>query len=94
MDQKPAPEVSMAYKVTKKTTTRVVVNPRDEASPLYRPAELHDEVSAGGMYMDVDLVENIQLTVGGEYSEVENRQRMYGEPQTSEGAAVGLKFNF
>jgi hypothetical protein len=94
MDRKPKTELSMAYKVSKKTTTRVVVNPQDSASPIYRPLEPDEKMNSGGMYMDLDIVKNLQLTMGGEYSEVENNKRLYGEPKVSQGATVGLKYSF
>ncbi len=92
MDSKPSTEVSMAYKVTEKARTRVIANPQDENSPLYRPVEKDSRLNAGGAYVDLDVRKDLQLQMGGEYSEVDS-SRLDGT-QNAQGASVGLRWNF
>lgn len=93
MGETPSPEVSLDYKMDKKATTRVVVNPQDETSPLYRPAESNSTVNSAGVYMDVDVQPNLTLQVGGEYCEVDSSRAPSGESGSS-GASVGLQWHF
>lgn len=87
-----APEVEMRYKKKNDpVTTRVVVNPQDPASPLYRPATKENAVNAAGVYMDIDLDPDMQMQVGGEVGSVE---RKAAEEKAASGASVGLKLQF
>lgn len=91
MDEESSPEVSMQYKLGDTTSTRVTVNPQDSTSPLYRPAEREGLINAAGVYMDVNVDEDVQLQIGGEYADVENHS---GSDGSSRGASVGLKWSF
>ena len=91
MDSKQPPEVSMQYELQDNASARVTVNPQDSASPLYRPAERDGTVSSAGVYMDVAVKPDVQLQVGGEYSDVDSRS---GSAGASQGASVGLKWDF
>lgn len=93
MDKNQSPEVSMEYKISPKAATRFVVNPQNPNSPLHRPAEYDKRVNSGGVYMDVEVSENVQLKMGGEYCEIENH-RLYGNEKNSQGASVGVEWNF
>lgn len=90
MENETNPEVSMSYKMSPKAATRLVVNPQDPASPLYRPAEKDGKINGGGVYMDVNLREDLQLQMGGEYNEIDN-QHASG---TDSGASLGLRWSF
>lgn len=90
MENDTNPEVSMKYKMSPNAATRFVVNPQDPASPLYRPAEKNGKINGGGVYMDVNLREDLQLQMGGEYNEIDN-QHASG---TDSGASLGLRWNF
>lgn len=90
MENEANPEVSMSYKMTPNAATRFVVNPQDPASPLYRPAEKNGKINGGGVYMDVNLREDLQLQMGGEYNDIDNQ---YASGSDS-GASLGLRWNF
>lgn len=92
MDKKPAPEVSMSIAGENGTTTRVTVNPQDEASPLYRPPEPEGTINSAGVYMGVEVQPNVKVQVGGEYCELDDPRRSSDE--ASAGAAIGLQWNF
>ena len=91
MDANTPPEISMRYRLRKNARTSLTINPQDSSSPLYRPAEQDGSVNSAGLYMDVDLRPDLQLHMGGEYSDIESR----GAPaSSSQGASVGLKWDF
>lgn len=93
MDVEQNAEVSMEYRINRKTRTRLVVNPQDPSSPLYTPADQEKRINSGGVYMNVDVGENVQLKMGGEYCEVDDSDNS-GSSRSSQGAAVGLQWNF
>lgn len=86
----PAPEVNMHYNTGKNATTRVVVNPQDPTSPLYRPAAGDKAVNSAGVYMQVEVEPNLRLQFGGEYCDIDAPYAESGSP----GASVGLEWNF
>lgn len=91
MDTAPAPEISMKYKLDERTATRFTVNPQDPSSPLYRPAEIEGKVNSAGLYMDMDVRPDVQVRVGGEYSEFKSPD---SPDDSARGASVGVKWNF
>ena len=91
MDHDSAPEVSMSYKIDKRTRTKLTVNPQNGESPLYRPAETDGGINSAGVYVDVDLQSDLLLQVGGEYGEI---ARSNAGQDNSAGAAVGLRWSF
>lgn len=92
MDEETAPEVSMTYKMNKHASTKVIVNPQDETSPLYLPTEKEKILNGAGVYMDVDVKKDLQIRLGGEYQEIEGNHS--SQEAHSQGAAVGLRWNF
>lgn len=93
MDAEKTAELSLEYKVSPKTTTRLVVNPQDPNSPLHRPAEQEKLITSGGLYMDMEVSDNMQFKVGGEYCEIDDSGQ-YGASRSSQGVAVGVQWNF
>lgn len=93
MDAEKSAELSLEYKMGPKTTTRIVVNPQDPGSPLYRPADKDKLLNSGGLYMDVEVQDNMQLKLGGEYCEVDDSGE-YRSHRSSQGVAVGVQWNF
>lgn len=92
MDVDDTPEVSMDYKMNEHATTSLSVNPRDEGSPLPRPAEPDGPVNAAGVYMKVDVAPDVQMKVGGEYCDINDPRASSSD--NSAGASVGLKWSF
>lgn len=92
IDEDPAPEIRLNYKVNRNASTSLVVNPKDEASPLPRPAEPDGTVNSAGVYMDVDVAPDVKLRVGGEYCDIDDPRASGSE--SSRGAAVGLEWSF
>lgn len=93
MDMEPPPEVSVTYKVSERTSTRVTLNQQDRESPLYRPVEKEDGINAAGVYMHVDMEDNVQLRLGGEYRELDDSRRSQDEGVAT-GASIGLLWTF
>lgn len=93
MDEEGTPEMSMTYKMSKSAAARLTVNPQDENSPLYRPVVRDGaSINGAGVYMNVEVDQNVQLQVGGEYRTVENGHDSHDED--GQGAAVGLIWSF
>jgi hypothetical protein len=90
---KESPEVSMSYKLNPATAGRVTVNPNDPDSPLYRPPERNRNLNGAGLYMDMSVREDLNVTVGGEYSDVQDT-RPAGRTDGAAGAALGFTWNF
>ncbi|MDL2267321.1 hypothetical protein LJC46_04965 [Desulfovibrio sp. OttesenSCG-928-G15] len=87
-----SPEVEVRFKKDNEpVATRLVVNPQDPNSPLYRPAAKENMVNAAGVYMDIDLNPDMQMQVGGEVGSVDNKA---AEEKATSGAAVNLKWQF
>lgn len=93
MDAEKTAELSLEYKLSPKTTTRFVVNPQDTNSPLHRPAEQEKLLNSGGLYMDVEVSDNMQLKLGGEYCEIDDSSQ-HTSSRSSQGVAVGVQWNF
>lgn len=91
-DEDPPPEVSMSYKMGGNSTARLTVNPQDDTSPLYRPAEQDGTVNSAGVYMNMDVAPDMQVQFGGEYCDVDDGRASSGA--TSRGASIGLKWDF
>ena len=91
MDHDPAPEVSMSYRLDKSTRAKAVINPQDETSPLYRPAETEGAINSAGVYLHLDVQPDLLLQIGGEYSEI---PRQNARQDSSAGAAALLRWNF
>lgn len=92
MDEEAPAEVSMTYRLGDTTSTRIIVNPQDENSPLYRPVETDGTINSAGIYMDVNLQPDLQLQLGGEYSD--RRDELSDKTDNSRGASVALKWSF
>ncbi len=92
MDTKAPPELSLTYKMSNRAATRVTLNQQNADSPLYRPVEKHDGVNSAGVYMDVDVKENLQVQIGGEYRDLDDSRHTVEE--NARGASVGLRWNF
>lgn len=92
LEEKPAPEMSMNYKLNDTTSTSVTLNPQDSASPLHRPAGQEPGLNAAGVYMNVEVQPDLRMKVGGEYGEIESRYSPREE--TAKGASVGLEWSF
>lgn len=92
MDEKPAAEMSMEYRLNDRTSTSVTLNPQDDTSPLHRPVGQERGLNAAGVYMNVEVQPNVRMKVGGEYGEIESRYSPREE--TAKGAAVGLEWSF
>ncbi|MDR2669729.1 MAG: hypothetical protein LBC14_07250 [Desulfovibrio sp.] len=88
-----SPEVSMSYKLNPATAGRVTVNPNDPDSPLYRPPERNRNLNGAGLYMDMSVREDLNVTVGGEYSDVQDT-RPVGRADGAAGASLGFTWNF
>ncbi|MDR2603912.1 MAG: hypothetical protein LBC55_00965 [Desulfovibrio sp.] len=86
-------EVSMSYKLNPATAGRVTVNPNDPDSPLYRPPERSRNLNGAGLYMDMSVRDDLNVTVGGEYSDVQDT-RPAGRTDGAAGAALGFTWNF
>ena len=67
------------------------MNPQDENSPLYLPGG-KENINGAGVHMDVDVEKNLQLRLGGEYQEIENKRD--AQEEHSGGATVGLRWSF
>ncbi|MDR2123761.1 MAG: hypothetical protein LBP38_02115 [Desulfovibrio sp.] len=88
-----SPEVSMSYKLNPEASGRVTVNPNDPDSPLYRPPERNRNLSGAGLYMDMSVREDLNVTLGGEYSDVQDT-RPAGRTDGAAGASLGFTWNF
>ncbi len=86
-------EMSVRYKVRNGTAARLAVNPQDESSPLYTPGSKDSGISTG-LYLDTDVLDNVQLQVGGEYRSAEERGQTETRAGGGTGASVGLRWNF
>ncbi|MDR1685396.1 MAG: hypothetical protein LBR82_02960 [Desulfovibrio sp.] len=93
INDKESTEVSMSYKLNQDTAGRVTVNPNDPDSPLYRPAERSRNLNGAGLYMDMSVSEDLNVTLGGEYSNVQD-SRPAGRTDGAAGAALGFTWNF
>ena len=85
-------ELHMHYKLDNQAAARVAVNPQDETTGTYIPLKKGETVSAAGVFLDVDMQDNVSFTMGGE---VTNHQpSATTESNTSTGANLGMKFSF
>ena len=85
-------EVHMHYKLDKQAAARVALNPQDETAGTYVPLKKGDTVSGAGIFLDVDVQDNVSFSMGGE---VANHQpSATTESNTSTGANMGMKFRF
>jgi hypothetical protein len=87
------PEVSMSCKLSPATAGRVTVNPNDPDSPLYRPPKKNRNLNGAGLYMDMSVRDDLNVTLGGEYSDVQDT-RPAGRTDGAAGAALGFTWNF
>ncbi|MDR1947133.1 MAG: hypothetical protein LBQ51_08220 [Desulfovibrio sp.] len=90
---KESPEVSVKYKLNPAATTRLTVNPSNADSPLYRPPENTRNLNAAGLYMDMSVRDDLNLTLGGEYSDVQDSRPAH-KADGAAGAALGITWNF
>ena len=91
MDEKTPAEMSLTYRMNKKASTSLTVNQQDETSPLYMPGG-KDTINGAGVHMNVDVKDDLQLRLGGEFQEVEGRES--SQEERSGGASVGLRWTF
>lgn len=89
-----APEMTMSYKLNSSASARVALNPQDQNSPLYAPIVKENGLAATGVYLDVDVQEDLQLQVGGEVRSYDNDSLNSAEDEKGAGASVGLRWNF
>jgi hypothetical protein len=83
----------MDYKLKGNATTRLTVNPQDTGSPLPRPAEQgNNAINSAGVYMQMDVAPDLQLRIGGEYSDIDDPR--VSNSSSSRGASIGLKLDF
>ena len=95
MNKEPSPEVTVGYKHNEQATTAVVVNPQNANSPLYRPAEQEGLLNSAGVYMDVEVKPDVHFQMGGEYSsDASSSQYSSSQRESSQGAALGMRWDF
>ena len=84
----------MSYKLNSNTSASVALNPQDQTSPLYAPIVKENGLAATGVYLDVDVQEDVQLRVGGEVRSHDNDSLNSADDETGAGASVGLRWSF
>jgi hypothetical protein len=93
LHDKESPEVDMSYKLKPGTAARIAVNPGDPDSPLYRPPEKTRNLTGAGLYMDMSVSEDMNVTVGGEYCDVHDSRPVH-RADGAAGASLGITWNF
>lgn len=89
-----APEMSVSYKVAEDTAARVTLNQQDETSPNYTPITKENSLVSTGVYVDLDVRENLQFQMGGEVRSIESDGPGTQHDSRETGASVGLRWNF
>lgn len=89
-----APEMTMSYKLNNSSSARVALNPQDQTSPLYSPIVKENGLAATGVYLDVDVKDDLQLQLGGEVRSHDNDSLSSSQDETAAGASIGLRWNF
>ena len=85
-------EVHMHYKLDDQASARVAVNQQDETSGTYVPLKKGETVSGAGVFLDLEVEENVNFSMGGEVTSHQSSASSQGS--TSSGASMGLKFSF
>lgn len=89
-----APEMSVSYKVADDTAARLTLNQQDETSPNYTPITKENSLVSTGVYVDLDVQDNLQLQMGGEVRSVEVDGPGDSRDSRETGASVGLRWSF
>lgn len=93
MDEESPSQLNVLYKIDKTATAHVAVNEQNIGSPTYAPIKKEEGLNAAGVYLNLDVKDNVQVKMGGEvrnHETVSNKE----EDQSSTGASVGLQWNF
>lgn len=93
MDNEDPAEVNVMYRLDDKSSARLAINEQDLNSTTYAPLKKNDNINAAGVYLDMDVQEDLQLRVGGEVRNHETNS-MKADDKSSQGASVGMKWSF
>lgn len=93
-DKDDASGFNVGYKLDDKAAARLAVNQDDKNASTYVPTRRKGEtLNSAGVYLDVDVEDDLQFQVGGEVRSTE-RGAATTEDQSAAGASVGMKWSF